>query len=515
MKKKEEHWAIFWCDLLAPIIFSDIEPEQTHQFLKQLASKEVVFPDGQLKKPSLSTLKRKLKKFQTGGFNALFRKTRLDIDKPRVTSEEVIAKAIELKKEQPRRSPKTINRFLNDLYGVTIRRSTLYFHLKKAGATRLKLVISTKKVRGRWSRDHSNSLWVGDFEEGPYVLANNNVMPTYLSAFIDCHSRYLVEARYYYAQSLDVLIDSLIRALTKFGAPFEIYVDNAKVYHSHGLKMACYKMHTRLIFRPVREPESGGLVERFFQTVQDQFEAEVRAGEILTLDQLNKAFSAYMAVDYHKDYHSEIKCSPEECYQKGLRAKRQVDIEQILEAFMQRVTRTVNRTFSDIQLNKRFYRVDVSLRGDRVQVAFDPFSRVDTVKIYSLNHRYLGTGKEHFRKPEKSSPISATQPKPKHNYLDLLVRQHQCQLESQTKTIDYRKATQSTRWPFHEFAKTVAHLLGNKGGLSSFSSDQLERLKKLYNQSAQIERKMVEQAFENACNKSLPYIVYELKQLIK
>jgi len=93
MKQKEEKWAIFWCDLLSPIIYSEIEPEQNHQMLKELSSKAVVFPDGETKKPSLSTLKRKLAKYQEGGFHGLYRKRRKDTGKARVVSDEVIAKA--------------------------------------------------------------------------------------------------------------------------------------------------------------------------------------------------------------------------------------------------------------------------------------------------------------------------------------------------------------------------------------------------------------------------------------
>lgn len=52
------------------------------------------------------------------------------------------------------------------------------------------------KVRKRWSRDHTHDLWGGDFEDGPYVLENHQVLDTYLSAVIDCHSRYAVEARW-------------------------------------------------------------------------------------------------------------------------------------------------------------------------------------------------------------------------------------------------------------------------------------------------------------------------------
>jgi len=33
MNKNQEKWAIFWCDLLSPIIYEQIEPDKTHQFL--------------------------------------------------------------------------------------------------------------------------------------------------------------------------------------------------------------------------------------------------------------------------------------------------------------------------------------------------------------------------------------------------------------------------------------------------------------------------------------------------
>ena len=174
MEHEQEKWAIFWCDLLGSIIYSEIYPEQAHQKLKELSSKAVLFPNGDIKKPPLSTLKRKLAKYREGGFHGLYRKPRNDCGKIRVVPDEVIVTAIELKKEQPFRSDRTINRILKDKYGLTIAKSTLYWHLKEAGATRLKLGIVKKKVRGRWSRDHTHDMWQGDFEEGPYVIENGD-----------------------------------------------------------------------------------------------------------------------------------------------------------------------------------------------------------------------------------------------------------------------------------------------------------------------------------------------------
>jgi transposase InsO family protein len=515
LNKNQEKWAIFWCDLLSPIIYDQIEPDKTHQFLKSLAKEPVRCPDGHIKKPSLSTLKRKLKKYRTAGFDALARKRRKDLGKPRQISAEVIQKAIELKKDQPRRSPRTINRFLKDIYGQTVPRSTLYRHLKDAHATRLKLGVIQKKVRKRWSRDHTHDLWVGDFEDGPYVLENHQVLPTYLSAFIDCYSRYTVEARYYLRENLDVLIDSFVRAMATHGAPLSIYVDNAKIYHSNGLKTACYRCNIKLLHRPAGDPPAGGLIERLIQTIQDQFEAEVRAGRILSLEQLNRGLSAWLAVSYHKSIHSETREKPKDRYQKGLTVIRQIDIGRVLESFMTRIPRMVHKTFADVQLDKRFYRVDPKLRGDRVEVRCDPFAMIDTVSIYSLKGQYLGTGTLHDRSSDTPIGVEPEPGKLKYNYIDLLVGQHKHLLAEQTGGIDYRKVVDRRPWPFHEFAKTVADLLGRKAGLADLTAEELESLKKVYNQSLLINRQMVKHAFEKAFYKSVPYIVRELKDLIK
>lgn len=515
MDKKQEKWAIFWCDLLSAIIYEQIEPEQTHQMLKQIASEPVKFPDGKVKVPSLSTLKRKLNKYRQGGFYALMRKGRSDAGKARCVPEDVALRAVQLKKDQPKRSDRTINRMLDDQFGVTIARSTLYRHLKQAGATRIKMGTSRLKVRGRWTKEHTHDMWEGDFADGPYVIEKGQVVPTYLSAFVDCHSRYAVEARYYFRENLDVLIDSLIRAVAKHGAPASLYVDQAKIYLSHGLKMACHIMKTRLLHRPRRDPAPGGLIERFILDVQDQLEAEVRAGDILTLETLNQALWAWISVCYHNDIHTEIKCSPEKQYKQGFTVMRKVDMHQLVDAFKQRVERTVNKTFSDVRLNNLFFKVDKRFRTDKVQVAYDPFNEFDTVDIYSLKGVYLGKGVLHDRQVDATPQLPEAPAKARYDFIEILVRKHQKQLEEKTAGIDYRKVDDVRVWPFQQFAKMCAQLLGYKGGLASLSAQQLETLKKVYNQSTKIDKTMVKKAFENAEHKSLPYIIFELKSLIK
>ena len=140
MRKKDEPWAFFWCSLLRPVLFEHGRCEvSTYRFLKELSEKEVAFPDGTYRRPSLSSLKRKLRTYRKEGFDALARKSRNDRGRPRTVPKEVIDRAIAIKRDLPTRSSETINQFLKTEYGLTLPESTLYRHLQEAGYTRIKL----------------------------------------------------------------------------------------------------------------------------------------------------------------------------------------------------------------------------------------------------------------------------------------------------------------------------------------------------------------------------------------
>lgn len=512
MRRQDEKWSVFWCSLLHPALFGEIEGADTQRFLEQLAQEERLFPNGVRKKASVSTLRRKLRQYRQSGFDSLARKRRRDKGRSRAHDQETIDKAIEIKCDQPRRSDRMINTVLKSLRGKTLPKSTLYRHLKNAGATRNKLGVSTQPVRCRWTKDETHAMWVGDFEDGPYVFDEGQVVPTYLSAWIDCHSRFIVEARYYYRQNLDIVIDSLLRAWTAHGKPLGLYADNAKVYHAGALKAACWRLSIAFPHRKPKDPPGGGIIERFFKTAQGQLEAEVRAGDMLTLDQLNRALAAWLAVSYHEEINSDTEQSPRVRYAQGLTVIRHVDLEKTVESFMQRQPRTVHRDFSDVQLSNRYYRVDKRLRGDKVEVRYDPFGPCDTVQIYSLDDEYLGKGNLHDRstgEPAESPPPG----KPKYNVLDLLVREHEAELAQQAKGIDYRQVMQPRIWPFTDFSTSLAQLLGRKGGLTALNAGELEILQKFHTRHTTITRPLLMEACEQAPLKTIRCILIELHKL--
>lgn len=517
--RQEDEWVVFWATLLSPLYWGEVDAKETARFLRELASQEQLFPDGQRRKPGLSTLWRKWRQLREGGLDALRRKRRSDRGTIRNGRQRMMERAIELKRDQPGRSPQVINQFLKAEFGETIPDSTMHRHLRAAGATRAKLVGSRQPIRGRWTRNQSNALWVGDFEHGPRVLVGDEAKKTYLSVFIDCHSRYIVAGRYYLQENFDVLIDTLLRAWSEHGSSHELYIDNAKVYHSRGLKMAALAVQTRLRYRKVRDPAGGGLVERFFRTVQSQFEAEVRAQQILTLEKLNEGFTAWLAVGYHETVHSETGETPRTRYDRDCPERRRVDMSQVASYFHQRRQRTVHADFSDVQLNGSYYRVDAKLRGDRVEVRYDPLQRpLDLVHIYDLQSGiYLGEGVRHDRSVtcNQSGP-PAKLPQPQHNYIDLLIQQHRQSLARQVQGIDYQAVLSRAdrRWPFPEFAQRMASRLGRQGGVSAFSADELDVLHRFHQRYAEVTAVLVDRAVSAATEPTITEVLYQLQCLI-
>jgi len=134
------------------------------------------------------------------------------------------------------------------------------------------------------------------------------------------------------------------------------------------------------------------------------------------------------------------------------------------------------------------------------------------VQLYSLESHYLGEGVLHHREKGEKPPADAAPAKPGHNYLDLLIDTHEEQLAAQSRGIDYRKAPLRRPWPFTEFVKALARLMGKKGGLADFTMGELETLKKLYNRDAALDQQRLQRAFARAELKTIPYIAYELRQ---
>jgi len=517
MGRNDQDWAVFWCSLLSPVLLGEIPERRRERYFQQLSGEERRLPNGQRRRISVRTLRRQWRRLKQEGVLGLYRRRRSDRGKPRKKHADLLAHAVELKKEQPRRSDKVINRILKRKFGGCVPRSTLYRHLRREGATRRKLGVSKEKVRCRWTRDQPGALWVGDFEHGPLVMHQGESRKTHLSAWIDCHSRYLVEARYYLRENLDILLDSLLRAWGNHGASRELYVDNAKIYHAKALQLACTQLNIKLLHRPPRDPPAGGLIERFFQTCQGQFEAEVRASPILTLDELNRVLAAWLEVAYHQEVHGETGQTPHARYHQEPRLLRQVDLGAALTFFHLRVVRTVDQDFSDVRLDNLFFAVDPTLRGDKLIVEYDPFSSLQEVQLYSSTGAYLGRGRRYER--EKGShpqppPVPPAGPITPH-YLDALRAEHDAaHQQRRNQGIDFHSARQRNVWSLTSFARVFARLLGRRGGVSGLTAQEMDSLAAFHARHDRLTESLLREAFAQAASPTIPEILFQLQSLL-
>ena len=157
METQDEKWGLFWCHLLHPIIFGEVDSTEEHAYMRKLSTEEILFPDDKRKKPSLSTLKRKLKEFRANGLHGLRRQARSDRGESRAVAQEIIDKAVELKTEQPLRSSLAINMFLEEMYAKRLSKSTLY----RQGSRRDTAQVGDRKDQGTQkmdAREHARSL---------------------------------------------------------------------------------------------------------------------------------------------------------------------------------------------------------------------------------------------------------------------------------------------------------------------------------------------------------------------
>jgi transposase InsO family protein len=521
MDRNDQAWAVFWCSLLSPLLLGEIPEAEREAYFRSLAEEERLLPNGQRKRISVRTFRRWWKRLREEGVEGAFRRRRSDRGQPQSKQQPLLNRAVELKKEQPHRSDVVINRILRKEFGRGVARSTLYRHLRRQGATKRKLGISRKPVRCRWTRDLPGALWVGDFEHGPPVIHQERAVKTHLSAWIDCHSRYVVEARYYIRENLDVLIDSLLRAWSHHGASRELYVDNAKIYHANALKLACTQLNIKLLHRPPRDPAAGGLIERFFQTIQEQLEAEIRAAQLLSLGDINRVLQAWLSQEYHQAVHSQTRQTPHQRYQTASRIKRSVRMQSVVELFYRRLQRTVDDDHSDVTIDGQHFAVDLKLRGDRLEVRYDPFQtspQLQEVQLYGLDGVYLGVGRLYQREkgyhpqPDPSTaPAETIEPA----YLEALLESHQASQQQRRQTgLDFHSARDRNVWSLSSFATLMARLLGREGGLSSLSVDELDALRGFHARHDRVHESLLRDAVAQAEALTIPHVLWQLQSLL-
>jgi putative transposase len=107
---------------------------------------------------------------------------------------------------------------------------------------------------GRFEAARPSEIWTGDALHAIRVQGRK----TYLSAFIDDHSRAVMAARFGFAEDTVRLAAALRPALASRGVPEHVYVDNGSAFVDAWLLRACARLGVKLVHsRPGRPSLSG------------------------------------------------------------------------------------------------------------------------------------------------------------------------------------------------------------------------------------------------------------------
>lgn len=382
-KSKDRHErdteiALFRYGLVAQLIHDPPEPGQQEQLLREIASKTYRIPYSSRTTVGVSTLRRYLKTYQKGGFEALQPQKRSDAGKPRAFPSEALEKAIALREEQPARTTRTIVDILQrdpePSQEEPINVHTLSTHLRQRGKTRRLLKTGGKTYR-RFERQHVNSLWQGDAMFGPWLpdpRSPGKKRRTHLFCFLDDHSRLVPYAEFFFEEALPRMERVLKLGILRRGLPRAIYVDNGQVYSATQFRAACATLGIRLIHTAPYAPQAKGKQERFFETLRAQFLPEVEISTITTLLALNQSFWAWLECIYHRHVHSQTKQTPIDRYQAGIDQVVHADAPQLRTAFLWREKRKV-REDATLSLQGNRYQVEPHLAGRTLELRFDPF----------------------------------------------------------------------------------------------------------------------------------------------
>ncbi len=425
---------------------AEAPPGTRTALLREVAGAEHTGPDGRTLRVSLRTLQRWVQRFRRGGLVALGRAPRKDTGRLRALGEAAVARVIALRHEGTWRSTPTLIDIVERAGEVaqgSLRRSTLDRHLDRRGASRRMLHVLGEKRHVRLHFDHPLDFVLGDFHQGPYVrTATGEARRSELGAFIDHCSRFVPESRYGLTEDLMHVRRGLRAFVIGHGLPHRLYVDGGPGYKAERFHFGCAELGIDLVHSKPYVSEGRGAIERFNRTIKEAFEVEVRLRpELLTLDELNAFWRAWLDERYHRVPHSETGEPPAERWQRLLATTevRHADPVLLDELLRLRAHRKVHVKTSTVEVCGVRFVVDTSLRKRRVQVLYDP-SDLSSVLIFYDGRRIQRASPQVAGEPPVAALEKRKPPPPSVDYLGLLRRDHERRRAESTAAIRFRAA---------------------------------------------------------------------------
>jgi transposase InsO family protein len=350
---------------------------------------------------ALSSLERYYYAWRRGGFDALHPKGRSDRGRTTALSVEVQQRLMQLRREHPQLTVSVlIKQLLQEglLQPGQFSLPSIYRYLARIGLDARTVRACGPMLPGggptkAFETALANELWMTDLMYGPSLRSpdDGRVIHTRLFALLDDCSRLCPHAQYYGTESTECFLDVLREGVQRRGLPERLYSDHGRVFTCRHLQVVCANLGIRLIHAKPYAAWSKGKIERFFRTVQQDFQQTLSLQPVHSLAALNERFWKWLESDYHQRVHQGIEESPCARFARCSGAIRPAPpAEAIQRLFLDQVARRVRKdaTFS---LHGRWFEVAPLLRGQKIQIAYDPFGWT-LIEVW-WQGKFIGTAK--------------------------------------------------------------------------------------------------------------------------
>jgi hypothetical protein len=159
-------------------------------------------------------------------------------------------------------------------------------------------------TRLRWQAEHAGALWHGDVCHGPALRIGKTTRPLRIHALLDDASRYVVALEARHTEREDDLLDLMLAALRRHGAPDAFYFDNGATYSGTELRLACERLGITLIHARPYDAPSRGKMERFWRTLREGCLDHL--GTMTSLHDVQARLLAFLDEHYHSTPHGGL-----------------------------------------------------------------------------------------------------------------------------------------------------------------------------------------------------------------
>ncbi len=298
--------ALFRAQIIGALTRRELGRGELAAELRTLA-KRTYRPPGRraTKQYGVSTVERWYYAYRRDGLDALRPDARSDRGRARELTPEQRELLLDIRREHPTASAALILRTLvldGRLAKGAVSASTVARFYRDAKLPRG--ARPSGHTRLRWQAEHPGALWHGDVCHGPALRIGQTTKPLRIHALLDDTSRYVVALEAHHTEREDDMLDLMLGALRRHGAPDAFYLDNGSTYRGDVLRLACERLGITLIHARPYDAPARGKMERFWRTLRAGCLDHL--GTMTSLHDVQARLLAFLDAHYHGTPHGAL-----------------------------------------------------------------------------------------------------------------------------------------------------------------------------------------------------------------